>query len=44
MSYCVDFELLIVDKQRTATKRLGIERGAMEINQPGYFRKALTLK
>ena len=35
---------LIVEKQRTAAKRPGIEKGTVEINQPRYFKNALNFK
>ena len=35
---------LIADGQMTAAKRHKIPRGTAELNQPRYFRDALTLK
>lgn len=41
--YCTDFGFFD-EKQRTAAKRPGIERGTDEINQSRYFKNALTFK
>ena len=35
---------LIAEKHWVDAKRPGIERGTVQINQPGYFKNALTLK
>ena len=35
---------LIAEKQRTAAKKPGIERGTVEINKPRYLKDALTFQ